>query len=45
MKVLVYGAAGSQQFPVFAALLDKGAHVVATTHSKDGGKFFSRQWS
>jgi uncharacterized protein YbjT (DUF2867 family) len=35
MKVLVYGAAGSQQFPVLAALLDKGAHVVATAHSKE----------
>ncbi len=32
MKVLVYGAAGSQQFPVITALLEKGATVVATTH-------------
>jgi uncharacterized protein YbjT (DUF2867 family) len=34
MKVLVYGAAGSQQFPVIAALLGKGAAVYATTHSE-----------
>jgi uncharacterized protein YbjT (DUF2867 family) len=33
MKVLVYGASGSQQFPVIQALKDKGAEVVATTHS------------
>src|SRR5688572_27417963 len=32
MKVLVYGAGGSQQFPVIKALRDKGANVVATTH-------------
>jgi uncharacterized protein YbjT (DUF2867 family) len=34
MKVLVYGAAGSQQFPVIKALLDEGAEVYATTHTK-----------
>jgi uncharacterized protein YbjT (DUF2867 family) len=34
MKVLVYGAAGSQQFPVIEALLTKGAQVYATTHSE-----------
>lgn len=34
MKVLVYGAAGSQQFPVIHALLHKGAEVYATTHSE-----------
>jgi uncharacterized protein YbjT (DUF2867 family) len=34
MKVLVYGAAGSQQFPVIKALLDKGAEVYATTHTE-----------
>ena len=34
MKVLVYGAAGSQQFPVIGALLNKGAEVIATTHSE-----------
>jgi uncharacterized protein YbjT (DUF2867 family) len=33
MKVLVYGAGGSQQFPVIAALRGKGAQVIATTHS------------
>jgi uncharacterized protein YbjT (DUF2867 family) len=33
MKVLVYGAAGSQQFPVIKALLNKGADVYATTHT------------
>jgi uncharacterized protein YbjT (DUF2867 family) len=32
MKVLVYGAAGSQQFPVIASLLKKNATVYATTH-------------
>ena len=32
MKVLVYGASGSQQFPVIKALTNKGAKVVATTH-------------
>ena len=32
MNVLVYGAGGSQQFPVIAALKKKGAHVSATTH-------------
>jgi uncharacterized protein YbjT (DUF2867 family) len=31
MKVLVYGAGGSQQFPVIQALIGKGAEVVATT--------------
>ncbi len=35
MKVLVYGAAGSQQFPVISALKSKGAEVIATTHSKN----------
>lgn len=34
MKVLVYGAAGSQQFPVIKALLNRGAEVFATTHSE-----------
>jgi uncharacterized protein YbjT (DUF2867 family) len=34
MKVLVYGAAGSQQFPVIKALLKKGAEVYATTHTE-----------
>jgi uncharacterized protein YbjT (DUF2867 family) len=34
MKILVYGAAGSQQFPVIDALKKKGAIVVATTHSE-----------
>ncbi len=34
MKVLVYGAAGSQQFPVIKALLNKGAQVYATTHTE-----------
>lgn len=31
MKVLVYGAGGSQQFPVIKALIDRGAEVIATT--------------
>ena len=35
MKVLVYGATGSQQFPVIAALLARGAEVIATTHSPE----------
>lgn len=35
MKVLVYGASGSQQFPVIKALQNKGAEVVATTHLTD----------
>ncbi|WP_276978701.1 NmrA family NAD(P)-binding protein [Flavobacterium filum] len=34
MKVLVYGASGSQQFPVIKALLHKGAEVYATTHTE-----------
>lgn len=34
MKVLVYGAAGSQQFPLIAALQQKGSTVVAITHSQ-----------
>lgn len=34
MKVLVYGAAGSQQYPVIKALLNKGAEVCAVTHSE-----------
>ncbi|RSK45846.1 SDR family oxidoreductase [Hymenobacter perfusus] len=36
MKVLVYGATGSQQFPVLAALQQKGAQVYATTSSETG---------
>lgn len=32
MKVLVYGAGGSQQFPVIQALKQKGAEVFATTN-------------
>lgn len=35
MKVLVYGAGGSQQFPVIQALKNKGASVVATTHQPE----------
>ncbi|MCK6607039.1 MAG: NmrA family NAD(P)-binding protein [Flavobacterium sp.] len=35
MKVLVYGATGSQQFPVIKALQNKGAKVIATTHLAD----------
>lgn len=35
MKVLVYGAAGSQQFPVINALKSKGAEVFATTHQPE----------
>lgn len=35
MKVLVYGAGGSQQFPVINALKNKGAQVVATTHQPE----------
>lgn len=35
MKVLVYGAGGSQQFPVIKALIAKGAKVVATTHQAE----------
>lgn len=35
MKVLVYGAGGSQQFPVIKALTSKGATVVATTHQPE----------
>lgn len=35
MNVLVYGAAGSQQFPVIKALQKKGASVVATTHTEN----------
>ncbi|MFY8022132.1 MAG: SDR family oxidoreductase [Bacteroidia bacterium] len=31
MKVLIYGAGGSQQFPVIKALKEKGATVLATT--------------
>lgn len=34
MKVLVYGAAGSQQFPLIGALIKKGIKVFATTHQK-----------
>lgn len=36
MKVLVYGATGSQQFSVLAALAQKGAQVYATTSSEAG---------
>lgn len=36
MKVLVYGATGSQQFPVIAALQHKGVSVHAVTHSESG---------
>lgn len=35
MKVLVYGAGGSQQFPVIKALTDKGAQVIATTNQPE----------
>lgn len=35
MKVLVYGAGGSQQFPVINALKNKGATVFATTHQPE----------
>ena len=35
MKVLVYGATGSQQFPVIKALKDKNVEVYATTHSQN----------
>jgi uncharacterized protein YbjT (DUF2867 family) len=35
MKVLVYGATGSQQFPVIGSLLRKGDVVSATTHRQD----------
>lgn len=35
MKVLVYGAGGSQQFPVIKALTDKGARVIATTNQPE----------
>ena len=35
MKVLVYGAGGSQQFPVIQSLISKGAKVIATTHQPD----------
>lgn len=34
-KILVYGATGSQQFPVIKALQKKGADVTATTHLAD----------
>lgn len=34
MKVLVFGAAGSQQFPVIVALQSKGISVIANTHSQ-----------
>lgn len=33
MRVLVYGAGGSQQFPVIQALKNKGSFVVATTNT------------
>lgn len=32
MNVLVYGATGTQQFPVISSLKKKGANVYATTH-------------
>ena len=35
MKVLVYGAGGSQQFPVIKALTNKGAKVIATTNQPE----------
>jgi uncharacterized protein YbjT (DUF2867 family) len=35
MKVLVYGAGGSQQFPVIKPLKEKGATVIATTSQED----------
>lgn len=35
MKVLVYGAAGSQQFSVISALKSRGAEVFATTHQPE----------
>ncbi|HEX8549524.1 MAG TPA: NmrA family NAD(P)-binding protein [Cytophagaceae bacterium] len=35
MKVLVYGAGGSQQFPVIKALKNKGVEVIATTHQAE----------
>ncbi|WP_194778541.1 SDR family oxidoreductase [Pararhodonellum marinum] len=35
MKVLIYGAGGSQQFPVIKALKEKGAKVVATTNQRE----------
>ena len=35
MNVLVYGAGGSQQFPVIQALIERGAQVIATTHQQD----------
>lgn len=35
MNVLVYGAGGSQQFPVIQALLERGVQVIATTHQQD----------
>ncbi|MBS4040882.1 MAG: NmrA family NAD(P)-binding protein [Flavobacteriales bacterium] len=35
MKVLVYGAGGSQQFPVIKALTDRGAKVLATTNQPE----------
>jgi uncharacterized protein YbjT (DUF2867 family) len=34
MKVLVYGAAGSQQFPVINALINRGAEVYAVSHTE-----------
>ncbi|MBX2897030.1 MAG: NmrA family NAD(P)-binding protein [Cyclobacteriaceae bacterium] len=35
MKVLVYGAGGSQQFPVIKALIKKGASVITTTNQHE----------
>lgn len=35
MKVLVYGAGGSQQFPVIQKLIEKGAEVIAITHQEN----------
>lgn len=35
MKILVYGAGGSQQFPVIKALKEKGANVIATTSKSE----------
>jgi uncharacterized protein YbjT (DUF2867 family) len=42
MKVLVYGASGSQQFPVIKALQRKGAEILATTHSKEKIDFLNK---
>lgn len=41
MKVLVYGAGGSQQFPIINALISKGAQVVATTNQPEKVEWLS----